>query len=467
MKRLINIVFPLIDELYIYQLLEYQSKDFFKWFVHHPFKRNLQRKQKISWTAKAKLLFLISLGLIVVPLLFNSHSIVTNLILSLIRLQLSPIFIIVANFLFSFAENIQKARIIEAAIDKRTGLKNIKTIAIVGSYAKTSTKNMLYTLLWKDFRIVKTPKSYNTELSIARSILLDLKSNTEIFICEMDAYKPGEINRLCTIAKPNLGIITTIGPQHLERFGSMESLAKTQFELANFLKESGTLFINSQDTWSDKLSQGLSQKIVFFNNTENSISDRKESDNNQSFNLHLGKERVQIVLPLKGEHNAFNFLAAATIALNFGVSVKAIQSRAKLILPTEHRLEIRVQGNMTVLDNTYNANPQTARSSLDLLNSFKDYHKVIITPGFVELGKEHELQHIKFGKQMGSIANDIIIVGENAKNPLKRGTEESGFSKDHLYFMKTVKEALDKLPDLVQGKKVAVLLENDLPDQYF
>ncbi len=501
--KLLNILQPLIDHLYIFQLLEYQSPDLLQWFIKHPFKRHLQKKQHLDLTLHIKVLLTISLILIGTSAYVLSAGISSFLLLFILFLQISPIFIVISELLFKPLEAFQRNRIVSRAIAKRKTLPNLKVIAIVGSYAKTSTKNMLYTLLWKDFNVVKTPKSYNTELSIAGSILSDLKESTEIYIVEMDAYHEGEISRLCQIAQPNLGIITAIGPQHLERFGSIENLASTQFELGEYLERENkriseladhsaktevfdslspkdvqwtselsgrggrmqALFLNRQDDWSQKLANP-NQNIVWYNNEENKITNRKETETHQSFTLQLAKEKTEITLPLKGEHNAINFLAAAAIAKTLNLPLNTIKRRALLIKPTEHRLEIRQMGNLILLDNTYNANPKAALSSLELLNSYKESQKILITPGFVELGKDHQKSHEEFAKAAAKVADDIIIVGENAKKPILKGLIEAKFNHEHIHNAESTAKALEHLSKITKQNPV-VLLENDLPDQYF
>ena len=466
MIKLLSFLQPLVDHLYIFQLLEYHSVDLLKWFFKHPFKRRLQRKQQIEFTAHIKILLLFSLILMSIFSYILSAGFSSFFLFIILFMQISPLFIVVAELLFKPLELFQTGRIVGRAVAKRKRLKNLHVIAIVGSYAKTSTKNMLYTLLWKDFRVVKTPKSYNTELSIARSMISDLKDNTEIFICEMDAYQKGEIARLCQIAGPTKGIITAIGPQHLSRFGSMENLAATQFEVAEF-SDTNQLFLNEEDEWSKKLSHHQENEVIWYNNRENFVSNTHEHDDYQTFRMHLGKEYADIHLPLKGAHNSVNFLAAAVIARNLGVSLKTIQQRARLIRPTEHRLEVRQLGEMTLLDNTYNANPKAALASLALLDSYKKAQKILVTPGFVELGKEHDREHRLFASAAAKIADDIIIVGYQAKKPLLAGLTEAKFDSEHIHFVETTQQGLAHISQIKKSNKVTVLLENDLPDQYF
>jgi len=490
MKKLLNVLQPLIDHLYVFQLLEYQSLDLLKWFFRHPFKRRIQRKQHISYTSHIKALLLITVMLMSLLSYVLSAGFASFCLFFILFMQISPLFIVVAELLFKPLELYQRNKIVTKAIARRKKLKNLKVIAIVGSYAKTSTKNILYTLLWKDFNVVKTPKSYNTELSIARVVLSDLKESTELFICEMDAYHTGEITKLAKIAQPTLGIITAIGPQHLERFGSMVNLVKSQFEIATSLRgrescglpsdkaisqevglprsarNDGVLFLNELDEHSAKEGRKLDQTVFFYNNTLAFISNRVENGNGQTFMLHIKQAKIEINLPLKGEHQSINFLAAAVIAEYLGVPLKTIAARAKLVQSTEHRLEVRTMGEMTILDNTYNANPQAALASLTLLKSYTDRQKILVTPGFVELGKEHNKAHQEFAWDAATIADEIIIVGEHAKKPLLKGLEQAKFNKKNIHLAETTQKGLDLLSTIAKSNAV-VLLENDLPDQYY
>lgn len=509
MNKLFKLLFPLTDHLYIFQLLEYDNGDFIKWFFKYPFKRQLQRKHTLVLTSKALFLLLISFGLLIFISFASSLTQFETVILIPLYFVMysvfSPIFLVFANLLFSPFERYSRNKLIKTVQRKQRSLKNLTTVAIVGSFAKTSTKNMLYTLLWKDFYIVKTPKSYNTAVSIARSFLRDVKETTQIFIVEMDAYHPGEIKQLCSILKPDLGIITAIGAQHLERFGSMERLAKTQFELAealtsrsSFLRkqesvkpegaESKTtdshfhgndgikgqkepvLFLNADDEWTNALYpeyDGIKQ--VFFGKNEGrdvQVTDIKVLTNSTTFTLRIKNEKMPIELPLTGEHQALNFAAAAAIAYQLGLPLKQIQERAALILPTEHRLEVKKAGHLTIIDNSYNTNPTAARSSLKLLKNTTGSEKIIITPGLVELGEQSDVENKLLGKEIAEVADMAIIVGEYAKDPLKEGLKEAGFPDEKMHFIKSTARALDMVYKNAK-KDAVILIENDLPDQYF
>ena len=474
-------LFPLLDYLYIFQLLEYDRTGLLKWFFKNPLRRNLQKKNNLDFTLKIQLLAMLTSFIMLalatlLALIFFSGSLLMLVIIYIVFESLSPCFIVLSSLIIAPFDFYSKLRITQRAKKNLQNLKNIKTIAITGSYAKTSTKNMLYTLLWKDFYVVKTPKSFNTPVAISKTIISDLKPSTDIFIVEMDAYHPGDIKNLCKIARPDMAIITAIAPQHLERFGSIEKLSKAQFEVTQSLRQDGILFLNSLDELTMQTEEQFNAnkqslpigKIFFAGELDKfRIENLAQKLSGQNFKLILENESVQIELPLPGEHNAYNFLAAATIAYKIGLSAKTIGERARLILPTEHRLEIRKLGNLTLIDNSYNTNPKVVISSLKLLKETGEgKQKILITPGLIEQGRNAEMENKKFIKMAAKVADEIIIVGESYKEFLRQGLEDSEFPKNKTHFTKSTKSALEIANQIAQANSV-ILIENDLPDQYF
>lgn len=466
-------IFPLLDYLYIFQLLEYDHSAFLKWFLNNPLKRNVQKKNSLDFTLKIQILATISAFLMLffatfLSLLFFGGSLLILVVIYIFLENISPFFIVLSSIIISPLDFYSKFTITEKAERKINSLNKLKTIAVIGSFAKTSTKNMLYTLLWKDFFVVKTPKSFNTPVSIAKTILSDLKETTEIFIVEMDAYKKGDIKNLCNLAKPDLAIITAIAPQHLERFGNIQNLIDAQFEVTESLGSEGILFLNSSDELTIQNESKFNTKKIFFGGEMNKfrIENLKSINEGISFRLFLDKEKADIFLPLMGEHNAYNFLAAAVAAYNLGLPVKVIEQRASLILPTEHRLEIKKIGNLKVIDNSYNTNPKVVISSLKFLKEIGEgKSKILITPGLIEQGSNSEIENKKFIKNAAAVADEIIIVGESFREFLKSGLEEVKFPKEKTHFVRSTKSALE-FAEKIAGENSIVLIENDLPDQY-
>lgn len=482
MLKILSKVFPLIDHLYIYQILEYSSLDFLNWFVKNPMKRDLQKKHKIKWTSKARLLFSVSLFLIIIDSLFNSlyfFDKVWPIIFFLpLKTFFSPLFLIASQVLIRPFEYFQKQKIINMAKEKLQKLPNLKVIAITGSFGKTSTKDILYTLLFKKYFVVKTPKSYNTPLGIAKTILQLVKKNTDIFICEVGAYKIGEIKKIARLINPQMGIITAVAPQHFERFGSLENIAKAKFELAENLKKDGVAILNGNYDLLKNLALHLSGvNVKFYGNerTEYYATKIRTGTDGTNFIIHTPKGGSDIEIPLIGEHHAINFLAATVASVELELSLSEIKERAKLLLPTPHRLEIRKTGNITFIDNSYNINPDSTNESLKLLSSFKDARKIIITTGFVELGIKGKESNIRLGEEIACLADEVIIVGEKNKGDLLTGIKMAG-TEEFAYFVASTKEALtlayQLANEMIQSiarhdTKVIILLEGDLPDQYF
>lgn len=472
MSKTLSKIFPLIDQLYIYQNFEYQSWDFLKWFLKNPFKRNLQKKHILKWTTKARLLLLTGIILILLDALGTSLYLTKGFYLTLILIPIkflyAPLFLIVAQILIWPLEYFQTQNILKVTEEKLNKLPNLKVVAITGSFGKTSTKDILYTLLFKKYYVVKTPKSFNTPLGIAQTILQDVKTNTQIFICEVGAYKKGEIKTITNLIKPKIGIITALAAQHLQKFGSLENIALAKFELVENMSKEGIAILNGEYKILEDLSirfKGI--YTIFYGRVKDPYhaTNITTGINGTSFILHTPEGKTDITIPLIGEHHVENFLAATATALQLGLTLTEITQRAKLLLPTPHRLEIKKQGYLTIIDNTYNTNPKSSRISLKLLQGFKDSQKIIITPGLIELGKQSSKENQEFAKDAAKVVDQFIIVGKTFKKDLLIGLMDAGFSESSIHSVNSPQEGISLLPKLSKPDAI-VLLENDLPDQY-
>ena len=475
MSKILAEIFPILDHLYIYQILEYDSVVFLSWFCKYPLKRNLQVKHKLQFSKKVVALLLGTIFWQIFAAYFLSIQYSISFWLLIIFFQfITPIFIILSHLNILPFEIYLKDKILDKTKQKLKHLPNLKIVAITGSFGKTYTKDILYTLLWKKYYVVKTPKSFNTPLGIAQTILEDVKSNTQILIAEIGAYRLGEIAKIARLIKPQIGIITAVAPQHLERFGSLENIAQAKFELVKNLTPQGLAILNSEYSVLNNLASYLrgslreaSVRTKFYGqNSPVFASDIKTSIDGTSFTMHTPRGITQIYIPLTGEHHVSNFLAAVTAAMQLGLGLQEIRRRANLLLPTPHRLEISKQGSLTIIDNTYNTNPKSAKSSLNLLRNYPASQRIIITPGLVELGKEAGKENQNLAKTAAEIVDQFIIVGENAKKDLLVGLKAARFPKEKIHPVNSTKEGINLLAQ-ISKPNAAVLLENDLPDQYF
>lgn len=429
--------------------------------------------KKLVFTARIKRLFstavLVFLVLISLFLLFNNGlygeisavltfmlSTISPLCVFLVWLITYPIEKIVSNWYINDAKKILKSH------------KNLTVIGVTGSYGKTTTKFILNRILSEKFNVVCTPQSFNTPMGVVRTVRGDLKPQTQIFICEMGAKNVGDIKEICDIANPDFGIITSVGPQHLETFKSVDNVYKTKFELADAVtKNGGKVFINGDSkeiinrTGKDKYIRfGLDNGNNFY--AENISYSRSGS----SFTLVLGTEKIDVNSKLLGVHSVADITAASAVAYSLGVSAEDIKFAISQLKPTEHRLELKPFKNSSLLiDDAYNANPEGSLEAVRILSHFDGMRKTVITPGLIELGaKEYEC-NFNLGVEAAKYADRIILVGENRSKPIRDGVESTDFNRDNLFVVKSFSEAMNLyLSDITTDS--VVLLENDLPDNY-
>ena len=350
-------------------------------------------------------------------------------------------------------------------LKKHAGLK---VIGVTGSYGKTTVKFILTRILSEKYNVVCTPHSYNTTMGAVRTIRENLKPLTEIFVCEMGAKKSGDIKEICDIVKPDYGIITSVGPQHLDTFKTVDNVFKTKFELADAVKnKNGITFVNGDSAEALKRIEMAEYKIYGTNeNFDYKISDIKSDRYGSSFCLDTGDEKIELSTKLLGNHNIVNIAGAISVALNLGVPLNDIKFAVRSLKATEHRLELKSSVNGSLLiDDAYNSNPEGSIGAVNVLSSFEGMKKVIITPGLIELGeKEYECNY-NLGLEAAKKCDIIILVGKNRSKPLADGVNSVGFPKDSLFVASSFSEAMGIYSKFADSNTV-VLLENDLPDNY-
>ena len=344
---------------------------------------------------------------------------------------------------------------------------NMTVIGVTGSYGKTTTKFILTRILSEKFNVVCTPHSYNTPLGVVKTIRTMLKPQTEIFVCEMGAKEVGNIKEVCDIASPKYGIITSVGPQHLETFKSIENVFSTKFELADAVKQNGGLtFVNGD---SKEIITRITDEFKVYGTDEKFDFCGKNLSygrNGSQFTLNLGGNEVEFTTALLGLHSIIDIIGAVSLAYTLGVSIPDLQYAVASLKPAEHRLEMKPFTNGSLLiDDAYNSNPEGCLEAVRVLGSFYGMQKVIITPGLVELGdKEYECNYA-LGKEAAQNCDKIILVGTNRSKPIADGVRENGFKEENLHIAASFKEAMD-IYSTFADKNTVVLFENDLPDNY-
>ena len=343
---------------------------------------------------------------------------------------------------------------------------NLKIIGITGSYGKTSVKYFLNQLLSVKYNVYMTPGNYNTTLGVIRAVREGLRPVHEIFLCEMGARHVGDIAEICELAQPDMGIITSIGPQHLETFGSVENIVGTKLELADAVKGKGPVFLNFDSALV--AGHAYDQEIVTYgqNGKDYAVSKVEIGRGGSAFTVTAPDGSSQEYrTKLLGSANVQNIAGAVAVAHRMGVSLKAMVPAVRQLEGAPHRLELKQAGDITIIDDAYNSNPAGAAVALETLGMCRG-GKIVITPGLVELGdKELEYNRV-LGTQAAGNCDLLILVGNQARtDAILAGAKEGGLAEQAILRADTVQEAMTMARTARLEEKMVLLL-NDLTDNY-
>lgn len=341
-------------------------------------------------------------------------------------------------------------------------------IGVTGSYGKTSVKYYLNTLLQAKYNVLMTPESYNTPMGVVKTIRTSLKATHEIFICEMGAKWVGDIKELCDIVHPDHGVITSIGPQHLESFKTLDAVKNTKFELADALPKGGMLFLNGDD--QNIKDHGANRPAITYSlggDADYTAFDVSVSDRGTAFSVKAPSGETETYSTrLIGRHNVLNITGAIAICHKMGISLAALKGQVRKLEGVPHRLELSEKNGVTIIDDAYNSNPSGTKAALEALSLFDGY-KILVTPGMVELGAKQDELNSEFGKNAAAVCDYVVLVGRKQAVPINRGLLEAGYDENKIFVANTINEALSHVYALSSGgKKKVILLENDLPDNY-
>lgn len=382
---------------------------------------------------------------------------------------LLPLFIFVAGFLTKPIETYIHRHFIKLAKKKLRQMPDLTVIAITGSYGKTSTKFMIRDLLSERFSVCSTPDSYNTPMGICKVINNDLKAHHQILVLEMGARYEGNIDELCNIAEPDISVVTNVGIAHLETFGSQDAIARTKSTLVKRTKENGKTVLNADDKRVSAMADfrdDLEIIRVGLEEGEIQASDIRYSTRGMQFTVTGGRESENFSMKLLGAHNVQNMLLAIGVARSFGIRMATMALAAKRMEPVEHRLELKHQGTLTVIDDAFNSNPVGAKNAVEILAQFEDGRRIIITPGMIELGEIQEEKNYEFGQQIGEAKLDLVIlVGEEQSRPIREGIRSTGFDMKNVQVVQSLSAANKLMQEYAQDGDI-VLYENDLPDSF-
>lgn len=293
---------------------------------------------------------------------------------------------------------------------------DLRVIAITGSVGKSTTKEVVAEVLSQRYRTLKSPGNLNNEIGLPLTILR-LSAGYERAVLEMGFYVPGELAFLCDIALPHIGVVSNIGTVHAERAGSQEAIFLGKSELVQALPEDGTAILNFDDPWVRKMEEKTKARVFFYGLSPEAELWADEVEglglDGIRFRLHYHRETMHIRVPMIGRHSVHTALRAAAVGLSDNLNWQEIleglrQGHAQLRL-----VAVRSESGALILDDTYNASPESMLAALNLLDELEG-HKIAVLGEMLELGPYENQGHEMVGLRAAQVADVLVTVGQRA-----------------------------------------------------
>ena len=455
--------------VYMMQASEYYTSDYLRWYHRTGDFAHVEKRKKLDLTAKARVLLWSGYGLWVIFLIIALWGIsvrddVPQVVAALILFG-SPFFLPylmaavlrVVNLCQRPFEMYAIARA-KRKLRKHKGMR----IAIAGSYGKTTMREILKTVLSTRKKIAAPDGSKNTPLGIAE-LIESLEGDEEVLIFELGEYYPGDVRYLCDFVDPQWGIVTGVNEAHFERFGSIHSTIGTIFELADYLGPK-PLYVNGESVQAR--AREAHRRVIYDRTGAGDwrvISTRSDLSG-LWLGLELHGKRYEAHTPLLGIHNTGPILAACDIASRLGLWPEHIIAGIAQIQPFEHRMQPRSEGGITIIDDSYNGNPDGAAAAIEFLKGIPG-RRFYVTPGLVEMGDRSEEVHRTMGKNLAEAGIEhVILISDSVTPHIAQGLKDGGFRGDLKWF-DDMPAALQALPHLTVAGDI-ILIQNDWPDQY-
>ncbi len=389
------------------------------------------------------------------------------LLLLVFRFVLVSAVVICMRFPTEFLKYIYK----KLATKKMVNYPNLIVIGVTGSYGKSTVKKFLSHILSYKYKTVFTPKNINTEIGVAKFVLDTNFDNVAVFVCEMGAYKMGEIKAITDIVRPRIGILTAINEQHLSIFGHIRHTQKAKFELINSLPKNGLAILNVDNEYIREKINDVSVPIMTYGsdleNKPNLLIKSSSCDDGglnftyqyQNNNYELRAEKIC------GEHNAYNLSACVLVAKYLDMDDTDITLAVRTVTLPTGTLNLLKYKDSIIIDDSYNSNPDGFRSALYTLSGIADSRRrIVVTRGMLELGEDSNSLHEQIGNEIAFNADELIIISPDHAGALRLGVgTKYNIQVRTIYdFNELEKYLLDIIED-----KVVVLLENRLPPHIY
>ena len=339
-----------------------------------------------------------------------------------------------------YVEDTKKA-LLDLAREYRKSINGLKVIGLTGSVGKTTTKEMTYAVVSKKYNAIKTEGNLNNEIGLPKT-LFRLSAENQAAVIEMGMSNLGEISALTTTSLPDIGIITNVGVSHIENLGSRDKILQAKLEILDGMKKGSPLIINADN---DKLItvKNDEYKIIYFG-IENEkadvrAKDVKEDGNSTVFTVVFEGAEQEVKLPTVGIHNVYDALSAFAVGLELEIAPQIIAEALSEYEPTGMRQRIKEIDGIKVIEDCYNASPDSQRAALNALKTIKSERKIAVLGDMLELGSYSKQAHCDIGKYVAEKQIDMLFTfGEEAKNitetAQKFGVEAFAFTDKTVLF---------------------------------
>lgn len=416
------------------------------------------RTSALAWTPRLRRLAAAGTGLEVAVLVVG-HLLSVPAVAAAASALLAPCLLDAALTLVGPLERRASETFVRRAREKMSAVSPT-VVAITGSYGKTSTKEHVRDLLAGSFEVVASPASFNNRLGLARTVNDELGSGVEVFVAEMGTYAKGEIADLCAWIPPTVGVLTAVGPVHLERFGSREAIAAAKAEI---LAGVDTAVVNADEPLVTAAAERHAPPAALIRcSVTDPGADVYACRGDDGIEVRVQGEAVGAA---PADLFPMNVACAVGVAVALDVPAATLAARLGRLAAPAHRQEIARTGqDVTVIDDTYNSNPAGAAAALDRLARLGagDRGRIVVTPGMVELGPEQAAANEAFAAEAARIATDLVIVGFTNRAALVAGARGGAAA---VSLVRNRHAAVEWVRAHV-GCGDVVLYENDLPDHY-
>jgi len=335
---------------------------------------------------------------------------------------------------------------------------NLRVVGITGSVGKSTTKELVAEVLEQRYSTLKNLGNLNNEIGLPISLLM-LSEGHQVAVLEMGFYVPGEIAMLCDMALPQVGVITNVGTVHAERAGSQEAIARGKAELVESLPADGVAILNYDDPWVREMASKTRAKVFFYG-----LDPRADLWADEvtglglegiRFRLHYGNETLHVRVPLIGRHSVHTALRAAAVGLAEGLTWEEIIRGLRSGHSQLRLVAVRSENGALLLDDTYNASPESTLAALNLLDEL-DGRKIAVLGDMLELGPYEVRGHEMVGVRAAEVVDELVTVGELGRI-IAVSARKSGLPESAITLLATTQEAIRHLEPHLQKEDVVLV----------